>query len=127
MKNRVYGAITVIGLAMLAPGGAFAASPFDGQWNFAVTAKQAPGCGAATYPYVMSVKEGAIIPISGPSRLSTISASVNAAGTVAGMIAARRDRSTFSGRLRKDGSGTGVWSSQDWGCAGTWTARRAAS
>jgi hypothetical protein len=119
--------MTIAILAMLLPGRALAASSFDGQWNLSVTSKQSPGCGVTTYPYSISIKGETITPISAPSRLSTLFANVDASGNIGGVVAARRDRSTVSGRLRKDGSGSGVWSSQDWGCAGTWTARRVSS
>jgi phage-related tail fiber protein len=124
MKNWLSAVLAIASLGLLLPGSAFAQSAFDGQWNFSVTSRQAPGCGAATYPYVFAIRSGAVTPISGPSRLSTLFASVDASGKIGGVVAARRDRSTASGRLQKNGTGSGVWASQDWGCAGTWTARR---
>jgi hypothetical protein len=126
MKKRLSTVMAIASLAILLPGGAFAASPFNGKWNFAVTSKKSPGCGVATYPYSLSISEGTVTAISGPSNLSTLFASVNAAGNIEGVIASRGARSVFSGRLRS-GAGSGVWSSQDWGCAGTWTARKVSS
>lgn len=127
MKKLASAVLAIASWAILSPGGASAASAFNGQWNFAVTSRQSPGCGVVTYPYTLGIREGTITGISGPSRLSTLSGSVNTAGNIQGVIAAKGARSVFSGRIRKDGAGSGVWSSQDWGCAGTWTARKTAS
>ena len=104
--------------AVLVPGKARAAMPFDGSWSVSIVTQS--GSCDRTLSLPVSIVDGRLDGANG-AMLGT----VNAKGGVSVMMGGGDRRGTASGRLVGN-SGSGRWSGSATGasCSGSWTARR---
>ena len=116
---RIAAAVAALaGLALLAPGQARAAMPFDGNWTVSIMTQS--GSCDRSYTFPVSIVDGRFDGANG-ALLGT----VNAKGGVNVMLGGGDRRGTANGRLTANG-GSGRWSGNATGatCSGSWTAKR---
>jgi hypothetical protein len=108
----------LMALAMLAPGKAHAAMPFDGNWTVSIQTQS--GSCDRSYNFAVSIVDGRLDGANG-----ALLGNVNSKGGISVMLGGGDRRGTASGRLMGN-SGSGRWSGNATGasCSGNWTARR---
>ena len=105
-------------LAVMAPGKARAAMPFDGYWNVSIMTMS--GTCDRSYNFAVSIRDGRLDGGNG-ALLGT----VNTKGGLNAMLGGGDRRGQASGKLAGN-SGSGRWSGNATGasCSGRWTAQR---
>jgi hypothetical protein len=111
-------AAALAALAVMAPGKAQAAMPFDGYWNVSIMTLS--GTCDRSYNFNVSIRDGRLDGGNG-ALLGT----VNNKGGLNAMLGGGDRRGTASGKLAGN-AGSGRWSGNATGasCSGRWTAQR---